>query len=99
MLLSRSPYTRVLLPTSRDMVKKRPLHKAGDFVRMWGAILWLEYEYIKSICMKHNHWDVSKSLLPTSIFFPLSYFITCTDKENQVWCTKGSTEVEKEYGN
>lgn len=48
--------------------------------------------------MKDNHWNVSKSVPPTSIFFLSSYFITCIDEENRVQSTKVSTRVQKEYG-
>lgn len=79
---------------TQEFFHLRPLNKASVFVRIWRALLRLEYEYIKRICMKHNHWNVSKSIHPTSIFFLLSYFITCIDEENWVQ----STRVQKEYG-
>lgn len=43
--------------------------------------------------MKLECWNVSKNIPPTSTFFLLSYFITCTDEENWVQSTKVSTEV------
>ena len=89
-LFSRSLYTRILSP--------KTFEQSSVFVRVWRAILWLEYDYIKSICMKDNHWNISKSIPPTSIFFLLSYFITCTNEENRVQSTKVSARVQKEYG-